>query len=128
MGKLFDYLGMPLLAPFLGLWYLLAYLLAIMGTMLIVPSVMLAQRLYWCCPFIPYIWKSHGRLGNYLRVAFEASYCINVLKRIFTLPLRRKLPDFYIVGFPVAKFLLLGWVQRDVVVLRKRGRLVWRLT
>eukprot|EP00210_Caulerpa_lentillifera_P001312 g1262.t1 len=70
--------------------------------MLIVPSVLLAKRLYWCCPFIPYIWKTNGVLGKYMRIAFEASYCINVLKRLYTLPLRQKLPDFYIVGFPKA--------------------------
>jgi hypothetical protein len=93
---------MPLLLPFIGLWYALSYVLAILGTMLIIPSLLCAKKLYWCCPFIPYIWKTTGVLGNYLRIAFEASYCINVLKRLFTLPFRRKLPDFYIVGFPKA--------------------------
>ena len=125
MGKAFDYLGMPFLVPFIAVWYVMAYVLAVLGTMLILPSVLLAQRLYWCCPFIPYIWKNYGPLGNYLRVSFEASYCINVLKRFFTLPLRRKLPDFYIVGFPVRDFCLL--YQKSAVLCRKRERPVWRL-
>lgn len=123
MGKLVDYVAMPLFLPCIGLWYLMAYLLAILGTMLIFPGVLLAQRLYWCCPFIPYIWKGYGPFGNYLRVAFEASYCINVLKRLLTLPLRKKLPDFYIVGFPVTP---LNIRLLKFNLFRKPGRPAWR--
>ncbi|GMH40491.1 hypothetical protein BSKO_08395 [Bryopsis sp. KO-2023] len=103
MGKLFQYLGMPCLLPFIFLWYVLAYVAAILMTMTVVPSVLLAKRLYWAVPFIPHIWKAQGPvLGNYMKISFEASYCINVLKRMLTLPLRRQLPEFYIVGFPKA--------------------------
>ena len=130
MGKGFDYVLMPLLLPFLAAWYLLAYLCAILGTLLIVPSVLLANRLYWCCPFIPHIWKSYGLLGAFLKISFEASYCINVLKRMFTLPLRRKLPDFYIVGFPVTSLTLyltgFSFLHLLVWYGRRLERRVWR--
>lgn len=36
----------------------------------------------------------------------QAAYCINLLTRLATLPLRRRLPDFYILGFPVCGGLL----------------------
>lgn len=48
-----------------------------------------------------HIWRRFSpMLGTYLRLGFEASYCINVVTRFVTLPWRRSLPDFYIVGFP----------------------------
>lgn len=47
------------------------------------------------------ILSSCVRAGTYLRLGFEGSYCINVVTRLVTLPWRRSLPDFYIVGFPV---------------------------
>ncbi|KAA6424300.1 MAG: sulfotransferase [Trebouxia sp. A1-2] len=37
-----------------------------------------------------------------MRVGFESTYTVNVLRRILTLPIRPHLPDFYIVGFPKA--------------------------
>jgi hypothetical protein len=37
-----------------------------------------------------------------MRLGFEGAYCINVVTRLLTLPLRTALPDFYIVGFPKA--------------------------
>jgi hypothetical protein len=42
-------------------------------------QVLLAQRLYWACPFIPYIWAAMPLSQRWvLRIGFEASYCINV--------------------------------------------------
>lgn len=41
-----------------------------------------------------------------MRLGFEASYCINTLTRLLTLPMRRQLPAFYIVGFPVSRSIL----------------------
>jgi len=35
-----------------------------------------------------------------MRLGFEATYCMNVVRRFLTLPLRRQLPCFYIIGFP----------------------------
>lgn len=37
-----------------------------------------------------------------MRLGFETTYTINVLRRILTLPVRPHLPTFYIVGFPVS--------------------------
>lgn len=61
------------------------------------------RRLYWACPFIPAIFRAQGLLaGTLARLGFEGAYCINVVTRLLTLPLRTSLPDFYIIGFPVS--------------------------
>lgn len=39
-------------------------------------------------------------VGWCMRVGFEFNYCANVCRRLLTLPLRRRAPDFLIVGFP----------------------------
>jgi hypothetical protein len=42
-----------------------------------------------------------GWLGAALgRLLFEGAHCVTVVSRLATLPLRRRLPDFYIAGFP----------------------------
>ncbi|GFH15574.1 sulfotransferase, partial [Haematococcus lacustris] len=47
-------------------------------TLNIWPSVLLARRLYWACPFIPHIFQQMGPVRGWaLRIGFEASYCIN---------------------------------------------------
>lgn len=102
-ASLLDYTIIPLLLPFVGLWWLLAFLAGWVLTFTIIPSALLAQRLYWACPFIPHIWGQCGPVrGILVRIGFEASYCINVVTRFLTLPLRRQLPAFHIVGFPVS--------------------------
>ena len=59
-----------------------------------------------CCPFIPHIWEAQTWFkGQCIRVGFESTYTINVLRRMLTLPIRPHLPDFYIVGFPVSQCL-----------------------
>lgn len=104
MASAFELVVMPAVLPFFGLYYVLSYLLACALTLTVVPSVILAKKLYWACPFIPHIWRSHGAVaGTLLKLAFETSYSINVLKRLLTLPFRPHLPDFYIVGFPVSE-------------------------
>ena len=37
-----------------------------------------------------------------MKLGFETTYTINVLRRLLTLPVRPHLPAFYIVGFPVS--------------------------
>ena len=65
--------------------------------------MVLASRLYWAVPFVPYIWERiGGARGFFMRVGFEASYTINVVTKLLTLPLRPYLPGFYIIGFPVS--------------------------
>ncbi|KXZ54517.1 hypothetical protein GPECTOR_4g582 [Gonium pectorale] len=94
-------LGLTLVMPLLMLWCVAAFGIAWMLTFTIVPSYVLAQRLYWACPFIPHIWRRLGPVaGTAARLGFEASHCINVLTRLLTLPLRPHLPSFYILGFP----------------------------
>jgi len=103
---LVSHLVMPLALPLLAAWWLLAFAVAVAATLTIVPSALLARRLYWACPFLPPIWARLRRqygwaAAAYLRISFEGAYCMNVLTRLATLPLRRRLPDFYILGFPV---------------------------
>ena len=52
MGRLFDYVVFPLLLPLLLAWLLLARALSLLSPFLVLPSVMLAKRLYWAVPFI----------------------------------------------------------------------------
>lgn len=133
-----------LMLPLVLLYLFLAYLLAVVLTVLVIPRLLLVQKLYWyarcslvvvllcsstvhkmqsvgppcaaptgddacrCCPFIPHIWRAQGSLkGSCLRLAFEATYTVNVLRRLLTLPIRPHLPDFYIVGFPVSSLIML---------------------
>lgn len=105
--KLVNYLIIPLALPLLAAWWLLALLLAAAATFSIWPSLLLAQRLYWACPFIPHIFNSmrgkYGLLGSWLvRLQFEGAHCMTVLARLFSAPLRPHLPHFYILGFPVS--------------------------
>ncbi|MEW5320275.1 MAG: hypothetical protein WDW38_011357 [Sanguina aurantia] len=100
-ASILDYTIIPLILPFVGLWWLVAFIAGWLATFAIIPSALLAQRLYWACPFIPHIWGQFGPVrGLLVRIGFEASYCINVTTRFLTLPLRRQLPAFHIVGFP----------------------------
>jgi hypothetical protein len=47
------------------------------------------------------LYKQRGPVsGGLLRIGFEFNYCVNVVRRFLTLPLRPHLPEFYIVGFP----------------------------
>ena len=103
MGKLFDYTLFPLLVPIILLWLAAARMLSIVSPFLILPSVILNRRLNAACPFIPYIFRQRGWVvGGLMRLGFEATYCMNVVRRFLTLPLRRQVPAFYLVGFPKA--------------------------
>jgi hypothetical protein len=104
--KLLNYCTIPLALPLLAAWWLLALLLAVAATFSIWPSLLLARRLYWACPFIPCIWDKLGRDQGWvaswlLRLQFEGAHCMTVLGRLLSLPLRPHLPHFYILGFPV---------------------------
>ena len=52
MGRLFDYVVFPLLLPLLLAWLLLARALSLLSPFLVLPSIVLAKRLYWAVPFI----------------------------------------------------------------------------
>jgi hypothetical protein len=116
--KFINYCIIPLALPLMAAWWLLALLLAAAATFSIWPSLLLAHRLYWACPFIPHIFtklqREQGWLAGWLlRLQFEGTHCMTVLGRLLTLPLRPHLPHFYILGFPVSG----GW--------RSSWQLVW---
>ncbi|KAG7669455.1 hypothetical protein Ndes2526B_g05786 [Nannochloris sp. 'desiccata'] len=97
----FNYVGFPLLLPFIGAWLILARLISLVAILTVIPSIILAKRLYWAVPIGPRVWKERGRLGGFLsRLGFESNYCMNVVRRFVTLPLRPYTPDVYILGFP----------------------------
>lgn len=102
-SKLVDFVAIPLGLPLIACWLLLAKLISILSPFLVFPSLLLAKRLYWAVPFAPYALAQQGKWrGRILRVGFEATYCMNVVRRLLTLPLRTRVPDFYICGFPKA--------------------------
>ena len=93
----------PLL-PLLAAYWLAALLFAWALALTVLPCRLLGARLLWALPFIQHIFerkesnnnKNGGAVG---RVLFEGAHTVAVLARVFTLPLRRRLPDFYIAGF-----------------------------
>ena len=89
-------------APFLLIYYVVAFALGSIAAGLILPRLWLASHMYWSCPFVPVVFKNQGARGKLLRIGIEVSYTLNVVKRFVTLPLRRSLPAFYIAGFPVS--------------------------
>ncbi|GBF88784.1 hypothetical protein Rsub_01685 [Raphidocelis subcapitata] len=100
------YLLSPLLLPLAAALWLAALAAGLAAALLVAPSLALARRLYWACPFIPYIWRGpararFGRAGALLlRLQFEGAHCATVVGRLLSLPLRPYLPAFYIAGFP----------------------------
>ncbi|KAL3154320.1 hypothetical protein ABBQ32_013804 [Trebouxia sp. C0010 RCD-2024] len=91
----------PVAFVLVALFLILTYFAAVLLTVLYVPRAVLVNNLHWCCPFIPHIWRAQPWLkGQCMRLGFETTYTINVLRRLLTLPVRPHLPAFYIVGFP----------------------------
>ena len=83
------HLALTLMLPLFAIYWALAHLLAWLITFTVIPSHLLAQRLYWACPFIPFIFRGMGPVaGAVARIGFEASYCINFYTRLLTLPMR----------------------------------------
>lgn len=93
----FDYIGFPLLLPFICIWLLFARIISLVSPLTVIPSLILSKRLYWAVPLGPHVWRERGTLA---RIGFEATYCMNVVRRFLTLPLRRYTPHTYIIGFP----------------------------
>jgi hypothetical protein len=107
--KVVNYILIPACLPLLAAYWLLALLMGLLASCMVWPSLLLAQRLYWACPFIPFIWQSPavrskvGVLGSWLlRLQFEGAHCTTVISRLLTLPMRPHLPAFYLLGFPVS--------------------------
>lgn len=108
--RLINYVIIPAALPLIAVYWLVALLLGLLASWMVFPSLLLAQRLYWACPFIPHIWSSprlrskFGVVGSWLlRLQFEGAHCATVVSRLLTLPLRPHLPDFYLIGFPVSQ-------------------------
>ena len=95
-----DYVVFPIALPFIVIWIGVATLLSLLAPLLIFPTIILTRRLYWAAPLVPYIWHGKGIRGFVDQIGFEVSYTVNVCRRMLTLPLRRNVPDFVIVGFP----------------------------
>jgi hypothetical protein len=88
--------------PLLLVWLLVARLVSMFVPLLVIPSVLTAKKFYWCIPMAKDIWSEQGSMlkGFLMRIGFEATYCMNVYRRYLTIPLRKNLPDVYILGFP----------------------------
>ena len=95
-----DHLVIPLCLPALLLWEGVARLVSVLMPLLVIPSVLMARRFYWAVPIATYAWKNKGLKGFLERIGFEATYCMNVTRRFLTLPLRRRVPDVFVLGFP----------------------------
>jgi hypothetical protein len=98
---LIDYVVMPVCMPVLLLWLLAARVISVVVSLLILPSYLMSRTLYWAVPIARTAWKVKPGLSGFLqRISFEATYCMNVTRRFLTLPLRRRVPDVFILGFP----------------------------
>ena len=95
-----DYVVMPLCMPLLLAWLVLAQLISIVTALTILPSILMARQLYWAVPIAKAALLKKGVLGFFQRLGFEGTYCMNVTRRMLTLPLRRRVPDIFILGFP----------------------------
>lgn len=100
MGRLFNW-TFPLVLLFVALWLAAARLLALVLPALLFPlSIALNRRLAAAAPHLP----PHGLRG----FAFSYRYAAGVMYRFLTLPLRRRTPHFYVVGFSGTTSLVRG--------------------
>lgn len=98
---LIDYVVMPVCMPFLILWLLIARAVSLIVGLLVLPPYMTSKSLYWAVPIARTAWEIKPKFSGLLqRLGFESAYCMNITRRFLTLPLRRNVPDVYILGFP----------------------------
>lgn len=96
MGRVLDYTVFPLLLLPILFWLAAAQLLSFVAPLLLLPlHVALAARLRAALPHLP----PRGALA---RARFELAHTAGVVRRFLTLPLRRRAPDFVLVGGPEA--------------------------
>jgi len=87
--------------PFLVLWLFLARVISFITGLLVLPPYMTSKSLYWAIPIARSAWRVKPKFTGLLqRLGFESVYCMNITRRFLTLPLRRNVPDVYILGFP----------------------------
>ena len=96
-----NYIVMPVCMPFLVLWLFLARVISFITGLLVLPPYMTSKSLYWAVPIARSAWEIKPKFTGLLqRLGFESVYCMNITRRFLTLPLRRNVPDVYILGFP----------------------------
>lgn len=95
-----DYVVMPLCLPFLVLWIGVSRIVGFVMPFLVVPSLLMVRSMYWAVPLARTAWKKKGISGFFQKIGFEATYCMNITRRFLTLPIRRSVPEVYILGFP----------------------------
>jgi len=100
-NALVDYVLMPISLPVILLWLAVARVISFVMGMLVLPPYLMARRLYWAVPVARTAWQVKPKWsGMFQRLGFEKAYCMNITRRFLTLPLRRSVPDVYILGFP----------------------------
>ena len=94
----YDYVLFPVLLPLCLVYLLLARIVSIVLPLFILPAYLIARPFYWAVPLARAAFDTQQPV--YVRWGFEGVYAMNVIRRFLTLPLRRKVPDVYILGFP----------------------------
>ena len=98
---LVDYVLIPLSLPVILVWLAVARVVSFAVGMLVLPPYLMSRRLYWAVPIARTAWQVKPKWsGLFQRLGFESAYCMNMARRFLTLPLRRNVPDVYILGFP----------------------------
>ena len=94
-----DYTLFPLVAlPVCCVYLVVARVLSMLVPFLILPTYLIARPFYWAVPLARAAFDSQHPF--YVRWGFETTYAMNIIRRFLTLPLRRSVPDVYILGFP----------------------------
>ena len=94
-----DYTLFPLVAlPVCCVYLAVARVLSMLVPFLILPTYLIARPFYWAVPLARAAFDSQHPF--YVRWGFETTYAMNIIRRFLTLPLRRSVPDVYILGFP----------------------------
>ena len=94
-----DYVIFPLVVlPFCSIWLLLARIVSFISPFLVVPAYFICRPFYWAVPLARAAFDTQQPV--WVRLGFEGTYTMNIVRRFMTLPLRRKVPDVYILGFP----------------------------
>ena len=94
-----DHTLFPLVAlPVCCVYLVVARVLSMLVPFLILPTYLIARPFYWAVPLARAAFDSQHPF--YIRWGFETAYAMNIIRRFLTLPLRRSVPDVYILGFP----------------------------
>ena len=96
---LWDYALFPVLVlPVCVIWLILARLISFITPFFILPAYLICRPFYWAVPLARAAFDTQHSV--WVRWGFEGTYAMNIVRRFMTLPLRRNVPDIYILGFP----------------------------